>query len=192
MRAARRAVEAADEAIEAAKSNAARHLTDVARGTAGVPPQTIREARAAAIEAAEHLGSCLSAREALRAERPRAIADLAALLVTDAAVAVVKAEVAGRAAAMAAQVAQLQRQLVAHGSALEWLSNKGVLPPGARGEEDPIRDTVRRLELAPQQWAIGAIRYAASFAEPVGSRAWQAAFEALTRDANTPLPVDFG
>ena len=107
---------------------------------------------------------------------------------TDAAVAVVKAEVAGRAAAMAAEVAQLQRQLVAHGSALEWLSNKGVLPPGARGEEDPIRDTVRRMEMAPSQWAIGTIRYATSFAEPVGSRAWQAAFERLQTDANAELP----
>jgi hypothetical protein len=46
VRLARRGVEAADEAIEIAKSNAARHLTDVARGTAGAPPQTIREARA--------------------------------------------------------------------------------------------------------------------------------------------------
>ena len=75
MRAARRAVEAADEAIETAKSNAARHLTDVARGTAGVPPQTIREARAAAIEAADHLDSCLAAAEALRAEAAGAITD---------------------------------------------------------------------------------------------------------------------
>jgi hypothetical protein len=190
VRLARRAVDAAGEAVEAAPSNAARHLTDTALGTAGAAPQTIREARAAAIEAADHLDSCLAAREALGSEQAAGNNGLPALLVTDAAVAVVKAEVAGRAAAMAAEVAELQRRLVVRGSALEWLSNKGVLPPGARGAEDPIRDTVRRMEVSPQQWANGTIRYATSVFEPTGRLAWEAAFEQLLRDANAPLPGD--
>ena len=97
---ARRAVEAADEDVETAKADAARHLTDVARGTAGVPPQTIREARAAAIEAADHLDACLVAREALKAEKA-GDNGISALLVRMPR-AVIRAEVAASGVAMAA------------------------------------------------------------------------------------------
>jgi hypothetical protein len=182
VRAARRAVEAADEAIETAKSNAARHLTDVARGTAGVPPQTIREARAAAIEAADHLESCLSAAEALRTEAA-GDNDLSGLLLRDAAHAVVRSEAAGRAVALAAKVLEIQRKLVEVGSGLQWLANAGALPRPDSG----VANTLQRLE-ATNSWAVGPIKYSISFAEPIGSRAWQAAFERLQTDANAELP----
>jgi hypothetical protein len=59
-----------------------------------------------------------------------------------------------------------------------------------RGSDAAIRDTVARLDVAPNQWSIGTIRYPTSFAVPIGANAWQAAFEALQRDAATPLPED--
>jgi hypothetical protein len=182
-------VEAAGQAIEVAKVNAARHLTDTALGTAGVAPLSIREARTAAIEAADHLEACVAARDALNSERAEGHEGLSAILVTDAARAVIKAEVSGRVAAMASRVAELQRQLVAAGSALEWLSSRGALPPVARGEVDPIGRTVGLLRVPPTEWALGGtVRYSTSFAEPTGAVAWEAAFEALKRDATTLLP----
>ena len=189
VRAARRAVEVADEAIETAKVNAARHLTDTALGTAGAPPQTIREARAAAIEAADHLDSCLAAREALRAETA-GDNDLSGLLLRDAVRAVIRAEAAGRAVALAAKVLELQRKLVEVGSGLQWLANADVLPRPDSGQVDSFATTLQRLE-ATNSWAMGPIKYASSFAVPSGGNAWAQAFEALKRDANAALP-DFG
>jgi hypothetical protein len=156
VRAARRAVEAAAEAIETAKANAARHLTDTALGTAGAAPQSIRQARAAAIEAADDLEACLAAREALQAEMADGN-DWSTLRVQDAAVAVLRAEMAGRGVALAARVAEMQRQLVAAGSALEWLSRAGAFrePGGRHGEaaDENIRHTVWRMQSAPSQRA---------------------------------------
>jgi hypothetical protein len=194
VRAARRAVEATAEAIEVAKSNVARHLTDTALGTAGAAPQSIRQARAAAIEAADHLEACIAAREALKADMA-AVNDWSALKVQDAAVAVLRAEMAGRGVALAAKVAEMQRELVALGSALEWLSRAGAFrePGGRPGEADEnIRRTVwRMMDSTPRQWATilegpGAV----PFAQPIGAQQLQAAFEVLKRDARTPLPVD--
>jgi hypothetical protein len=96
VRAARLAVAAADQGIEVAKVNAARHLTDTALGTAGVAPLSIREARAAAIEAADHLEACVAARDALNSERAEGHEGLSAILVTDAARAVIKGGVGAR------------------------------------------------------------------------------------------------
>jgi hypothetical protein len=188
VRAARRAVEATAEAIEVAKSNVARHLTDTALGTAGAAPQTFRQARAAAIEAADHLEACLAAREALQSEQVD-VHGLAALSVQNAAVAVLRAEVGKRGVALATRVDALQRELVALGSELEWLFRKGAVPQVEK--DDPIRDAVRRLDSTPRQWTIGDIyRHHAAFAQPVGAQRWQAAFEALKRDANAALPED--
>jgi hypothetical protein len=194
VRAARRAVAAAAEAIETAKSNAVRHLTDIARGTAGEAPVTIRQACAARDEAAAHLEACLAARDALRVEMA-AGNDWSALQVQDAAVAVLRAELAGRGVALTARVAELQRKLVAAGSALEWLSRAGVFrePGGRHGEaaDDNIRHAVQRMESTPNQWATVLERPGnVPFAQPTGAIAWQAAFGALKRDATAALPED--
>jgi hypothetical protein len=186
-------LETTAEAIETAKANAARHLTDTALGTAGAAPQSIRQARAAAIEAADDLEACLAARDALKAE----MADdkgWSALQVQDAAVAVLRAEMAGRGVALAARVADMQRQLVAAGSGLEWLSRAGAFrePGGRHGEaaDENIRHIVHRMELAPNQWTMSTKPHAAPFAQPTGAQRWQAAFEALKRDATAALPED--
>jgi hypothetical protein len=116
---------------------------------------------------------------------------LSALRVNDAAKAVIRAEMRQRAIVLAADVSRLQRELVAHGSGLQWLSRAGVVPErnGAPADET-IRYTVLRMESAPKQWTLGTVRYAESFAEPSGSLRWQAAFEQLKLDAAAPLPDD--
>jgi hypothetical protein len=182
--------EAAETALAEAQGNAARHAVDKALGTAGAAPMTIREARAAAIEAQDHLDECRATRAALKTDLDGRDTGLSALRVTDAAKAVIRSEMAERAIALAARVAEMQRELVARGSALEWLANAGVCPKVERGADDVIRHVVQRMESAPNQWSIGTIRYATSFAQPTGALAWEAAFEALKRDAAAALPED--
>ena len=77
---------------------------------------------------------------------------------------------------------------MAKGSALQWLSR--VLPRADRGEDDSIHHAAERMESTPTAWMLGTVRGYASFAIPTGGNAWAAAFEALLRDANAPLPVD--
>jgi hypothetical protein len=125
----------------------------------------------------------------LKSEQTAGDNGLSALLVTDAAVAVVKAEVAGRAAAMAARVSAMQRELIAVGSGLEWLAANGAFPTrNGRPVDDGIRNTVWRMESAPAQWATTTSPGEPPFAPPTGRLAWAQAFEALKRDANAPLP----
>jgi hypothetical protein len=90
---------------------------------------------------------------------------------------------------LAAEVAELQRALVARGSALEWLANAGVFGP--QGAPADIRNTVWRLNSTPNQWAtINTGSPPAPFAIPTGAQRWQAVFELLKRDATAALPED--
>jgi hypothetical protein len=118
--------------------------------------------------------------------------DWSALRVQDAAVAVLRAEMAGRGVALAARVAEMQRKLVAAGSALEWLSRAGAFREagGRHGEaaDESIRHTVLRMESTPSQWTMSTNPRDAPFAVPTGAQRWQAAFEALKRDATAALP----
>jgi hypothetical protein len=182
------AVEAAEEALEEAKGNTAKHAVDRVLGTAGPPPLTVGQARAAVIQAQDHLDECRDTRAALKAELDKGDNGLSSLRLTDAARAVIRVEMRDRAIALAAEVTRLQRDLVAKGSALQWLA--GVLPRADLGQDDPVRRAADRMESSPSAWTIGTIRGDASFAIPTGGNAWAAAYEALLRDANTVLPVD--
>jgi hypothetical protein len=197
VRAARRAVEAAETALQEAQGNATQHRVATALGTAGPPPLSVRECRALAVVAADDLQAGLEARDALKVElnaeqgRP----DFARMRVKDAAIAVIKAEMAERAVALAAEVERLQKDLVSKGSALQWLSEAGATVPMCGSSysalteaEKGIRDTIARLDVAPNQWATGTIRYATSVFEPTGRLKWEAAFEALKTDPNAALP----
>ena len=150
---------------------------------------TVGQARAAVIQAQDHLDECRDTRAALKAELDKGDNGLSSLRVTDAARAVIRVEMQRRAVALAAEVTRLQRDLVAKGSALQWLA--GVLPRADRGQDDPIRRAAERMESAPSCMddRHGCAAYA-SFAIPTGGNAWAAAFEALLRDANAPLPLD--
>jgi hypothetical protein len=163
-------------------------------GTAGAPPLSVRQVRAASIAAADDLEETRATRDALKAELDGRDNGFSTLQVQDAAVAVLRAEMAGRGVALAARAAGLQRELVAAGSGLEWLSRAGAFrePGGRHGEaaDENIRHTVLRMESAPSQWTMSTNPRDAPFAVPTGAQRWQAAFEAMKRDARTPLPVD--
>jgi hypothetical protein len=183
--------EAAEAALAEAQTNTIKHVVDKALGTARAAPVTIREARAAVIEAQDHLEECRGIRAALKTELDVDNNGLAVLRVNDCAKAVIRSEMQQRAVALAGQVAELQRQLVAAGSGLEWLCRAGVFPERNGAPTDvSIRYAVQRMEQAPRQWALGTVRYAESFAEPLGAQRWDEALKRLCNDPNTPLPVD--
>jgi hypothetical protein len=67
---ARRAVADAKQAVEDAKANAAAYLTATINGTAGDPPMSVKDARAALQEAEDNLEAHRSMEDGLEAMRP--------------------------------------------------------------------------------------------------------------------------
>jgi hypothetical protein len=184
------AVEAAETTLAEAQANTAKHMVDKALGTAGVPPLTVREARAAVIAAQDHLDECRQTRAALNLELDKSDNSWSSSRVADAAYQVIMAEARQRAVALAAEVAALQQKLVARGSALEWLHRNGAFPKIERGETDHVGGIVQRMESAPSRWTMPTQPGVAPFAQPVGANAWAEAFEALKRDAAAQLPLE--
>jgi hypothetical protein len=182
------AVEAAEAALVEAGPAAVRHVVDKALGKSDAPPMTVAQARARVIQCQDYLDECRQIRSGLKNELDKGDNGVAALRLTDAARAVVRVEMRERAIALADEVTRLQRELVAKGSALQWLA--GVLIRPDRGEDDPVRRAADRMESAPTAWMLGTVRGYASFAAPTGGNAWAAAFEQLLRDANAALPED--
>jgi hypothetical protein len=183
--------EAAEAALEEAGPLAVKHVVDKALDNAGAAPLTIGQARAAVIQAQDALEEARATRAALKSELDRADTGLSALLVQDAARAVIRSEMQQRAVALAARVAEMQRQLVVTGSALEWLAGADVFPKkNGKPADDAIRHAVWRMGSTPGQWVMTTTPQEKPFAQPVGAIAWQAAFEALKRDPTTPLPEE--
>ena len=190
---ARRRLDAAPELVERAKVNVAQHLADMARGVGGTPPQTIREARDAVRDAEDDLDVAKASHDALQAEMGRL--DERAYFVKSAvevaARAVISAEAADTARAMAAELTRLQHQVYTTGLALEWLTTTGRALPvierhgGMFGRvvDDAIRDTVQCLHEPPVAWG----RRVHGMSD--GAAPWVAAFAALQLDATAPLPL---
>ena len=174
------AVEAAEAALAEAGPAAVKHLVDKAVGNAGPPPMSTAAARAKVILAQDHLDECRDTRAALKAELDRGDNGVAGLLVLDAARAVIRVEMQQRAVALAARVLEMQRQLVATGSALEWLANSADVFPKKNGKpaDDAIRHTVWRMQQTPDQWTQQSSADP-PFAVPTGRLAWAQAFEAF-------------
>jgi hypothetical protein len=98
-----------------------------------------------------------------------------------AALAVVRAEQAGPAVALAARLERMEREMFEVGSVVSWLVGRGVISD----------DASRRFEgVAPGGWGsrIGYCPPFATFPLSTGAQALEAAFEALARDASAPLP----
>lgn len=187
-------VEAAKDALERAKEAASAHVLASAIGTAGVPPVTVKAARAALQEAEDEHAAAITARNGLDehvtdAERNRLKADNR---VRDAAKAVMRDHAAG----LLDEVLRLQREMIAKGRALSWLMREEVLPgdsPKPRQEDDPLRAAWRTkqfIDMLPADYLVDAEtgRYEANHRLYSGAPAWQEALEALTRDANATLP----
>jgi hypothetical protein len=184
--AARHALEAAEEAVEQAKSDAATFLTAVALGTAGERPATIKQARTAMQDAQDTLDASISARDLLRAQMAQgdAAPGFALMQLKDAAAAVIRSEAPAAAANLVNEVAKLQAQLAEKGSALEWLSQADVFPRGVFGGiADPVAASVlNRMTSPPCVWA------GLSEQQHAGRRRWQDALDRLMIDATAPLP----
>ena len=186
------ALDAAPELVERAKANAATFLQEQARGLSPVPPQTIREARNLVADAEDALEAARAAVTALETERDslKARVPMAEDAVRRAARAVLHAEAEGRACALAAELAAMQRAMDALGDTVEWLAGAGAFSvvervggSYGRPEDDAIRLALDRLHSPPNSWR-GLAR-----TQPCPAAEWAAAFAALQLDATAPLPL---
>ena len=183
--AAQRAVQDATAALEQAKADAARHLRDVAMGAAGEPPRSIREAREALLDAETVLQAARDARDGLKVLLPdqEARRELSKIQLRNAALDVLKSEAAPLVAELVEKLGQAQRAVADLGNVLEWMVHEKVI------EIDPATDSPAkmarsRLGTPPCMWRA----LTAEDATP-GAAPWRAAFDALQRDANAPLPT---
>ena len=187
---ARRRVDAAPELMERAKANVAQHLVDTARGVAGAPPQTIRDARNAVTDAEDDLDAAKASRDALQAEMERldGKAYFRKAAVEKAARAVLHAEAEATACALAAELHRMQQAMVALGDTVEWLAGAGAFTvveqhggSYGRPDDEAVRMTLNRLHSPPSSWK--------GLAQPEAAVRWAAALAALQVDATAPLPV---
>lgn len=158
------AADAAPAAIERAKGDVARHLTDVAMGTAGPAPKSVQHFRAKAQEAQDARDAAQSARDAL-AEQHRAEADslVVARLNLDSRI---KAVIAAEAPVekLVANYRAAHREFATRQRVLEWLEGRGAIPRDVFWRRD-------RGDLLD------------------GAAPWEAAVTALATDPDAPLPT---
>jgi chromosome segregation ATPase len=159
-------IERAQAAIETAKTAAARHLADLAMGTAGPAPVTITAARSALVSAEDELSARQAARKALDSELEAAKAEVgnAGRALDRAALTVAAAEAGARASRLLAEHVALQRRYLESRAVMEFLDGLGV------------------LAFAGSAW-----RYEPKDID--GAAAWRAALAALRTDADAPLPT---
>jgi chromosome segregation ATPase len=122
------ALERAAAAIEEAKANAARHLTDTALGRAGEAPVSIRQARANYQNAQDDYDSAIAAKGALAAKLKEAESELywAQTKLNEGVAAAVKTDPAIRKLVVDGMAAH--QELANHFAASAWLSSKGLIP----------------------------------------------------------------
>ncbi len=183
------------EAIGEAREAMLQHLIAAAGGGTGAAPHTEREARADLADAEAALDAARAARDALKGRLPEAeqARYRAAWVRTEAARAVIAAEAADHAAALAAEVESLQRDALRKGAALCWLVKAGAVPTVQRvgGEfgrpaDSATRDTLTRHEMVLQVDTVDGWQNSTAKA---GAAAWNDALAALERDAAAPVPV---
>jgi hypothetical protein len=123
------AVERAAAAVEEAKANAAQYLTDIALGTAGTAPLSIKDARAAHQAAIDDYEAAVAARIAVEKHRQGAALtlSLARLHLDECIRAVVKAEPAVRDAI--AVYIRIKSDLANRWRTIAWLEKNMMVPP---------------------------------------------------------------
>ena len=188
-------VTAAQEGVAAAREAMVNHMVAAAGGNAGPAPQTEREARVILTDAEAALDASRAARDALKGRLPKAeeARDRAARVRSEAARAVIAAEAADHAAALAGEVDELQATALRKGAALAWLLKVGALPAvqqvGAmfgKPADPRIRAIVGRHEEALQEYSYDGWNRTTAAG---GATAWDTALTALEHDASAPLPV---
>ena len=183
------------EGVNEAREATVHHLIAVAGGDTGPAPRTERQARDALADAEAALDAARAARDALKGRLPGAeqARDRAARNRTDAARAVIAAETADHAAALAAEVEALQRDALRKGAALRWLVNAGAVPlvqqvgfMHGKAADDATRAAVFWHEMALQIHMPDGLHNAAAES---GVAAWKEVLAALERDAAASLPL---
>lgn len=185
----------AERALDEAGPNAINHLRDVARGIAGAPPQTVRQAREALQEATENDDAAYTVRNDLRSvlEELKKERDYPKTKLREAAHAVIRGEWQDHAVNLAADVERLQRYLVNKAAELEWLIDIGMFPRAngvyeqRRILDQSVKRTHDRWQLAPGSW-VDLVKVES----PVAVAPWEAAVAALQADPNAPLPPGRG
>jgi hypothetical protein len=156
---AKRKLEAAETAVEGAKIAEARHLTDVAAGRGGTPPQTIRQAKDALEDAQDDLAAREAAQTALTTELANLErhSELPELRVREAAVAV-----PGLSPAIPPpldDLRKLQHQLYDRGAELRYLVRCGAVSVAPldtgdlhRPATNPFKPADMLFSAAPVGW----------------------------------------
>jgi predicted nucleic acid-binding Zn-ribbon protein len=167
--AAREHAEKAEAAITAAKEANADYLTRQALGEAGSPPQSIKAARAIAVEANDALDVARQTEAALAAQREPAKDELhwAEQNLTAEHRGAVKADDA--VARLLRDYADARRRFEELVAVVGLLAKRGMLPPGAE-----------------RPWNL----YVNFDAPLPADSPWHAALDALARDADAPLPTE--
>jgi hypothetical protein len=157
------AADTATAAIEEAKGDVARHLTDVAMGTAGPAPKSVQHYRAKAQEAEDARDAAQSAQEALAEQHKEA--ENAVIIARVGLDSRIKAVLAAEAPVEQLIVGfhKLRREFVAHQQLVEWLDSKHAIPADRFWQRD-------RGESVD------------------GTAPWEAALAALETDPDAPLP----
>ncbi len=176
------AAEAAQAAVDQSARAAVQHMVDTALGSAGTPPMTPREARAALAEAQEHAELCVSTFRTLDGRLAEASSEVRQhadrLPAKVAAVIGASPELAD----LIAKVEHHQREMIRLGLALE-----GLMVPDERepnGAMSPLGRVKNRMLLPPLSWDLAC----APDRIPTVRPDWEAAARALESDARAPLP----
>ncbi|MGD0186727.1 MAG: hypothetical protein ABSC25_15940 [Roseiarcus sp.] len=163
IRAAEEAVEAAQGVVEAVREAAIRRVGDPSWPG---PSATAREARAALADAEDFAATLRAGREAAKRARPdlESNVTIASIRLAAAIAAVVRDDPATR--RLVQRYTEVLREMASVREALYYIDSKGAIPVDLKGwGSEPAHDL------------------------PSAAAPWRAAFEALARDANAPLPT---
>jgi hypothetical protein len=186
MWAARDAVAAAEGVVARAAADAAEYATARLLGTAGAPPLTPAEARAALQAAKDSDAAATAARNTIEAELERLVADARnrQYWLAEAAAAVMAEECSGAVQSLLGEIDALSRSLVDKGIALQWLISSHVIREmGPTAFPGALEMNCRSTSPATM-WSL----WGRPDASPTEAR-WAAALAALKADPSAPVPV---
>lgn len=188
---ARTVMEGAEAAVTAAREEAVRQTVARLMGEDVAEASPVTRASQVAQDARVRHEDAIAARDILNARRgedDRAVQS-AAMGLDSCVGAVIAAEAAPRAAALAAEVIALQRELAAKSNELFWLVDHRAFPQAegytgiaARPADNELRQALIRLHEAP------VTAWTDLLPRPAPSVVWSAARDALRLDPAAPLP----
>jgi hypothetical protein len=190
--AAEQALRDAQEALATAKADAAGQVADALVGNVVTLPVSLKQARAAVMEAEDHLEFAIAARDALNARRydRDGAVQKAGWRLDEAVDAVIRAEARDRAKSLAADLVRLHRETAAKADELMYLIKFGAIPLVENGPlkgqaaDDAVREALNRMDpnIRDDGWGV-------LLSRPSPSDAWIDARAALKTNASAELPI---